>query len=430
MDAEREKILQAIALLESQRGLLGDEVVNTSLLGLQQYLRGLDAQQEKAQPRTPMDGERRLVRVMFADFSNFTEMAGSVDSEDLRALMNDAFSELVPIIERYGGYVNKFIGDEIMALFGAPVAHEDDAECALRAAMDMMRRMEEFNTRRNQKLGMHFGINTGMVIAGGVGSTERQQYSVIGEAVNLAARLEDASVTGEILVGHDTFRHTESVFEFEQKQPVSLKGISSPVPVYRLLGLKSQRESSRGLKGLHAPMIGREENLRTLLDAFARRELFGQAISIVAEPGLGKSRLVEEFRKLTPSATWATARGQSFSVHTGYGIVKDMMASVLMIEPGEPIGNLSRILQETLVRWSPETFADTYPYLARLAGQQWRQYGLCAAIQLRTYDHHYLATFRRRCLRGCDCHIQYVRVRYHQHHLSMAVLPGWDCPVC
>ena len=202
MHSEKQKLLDAIVSIEGQRLLLGDAVVDAALASLKQSLAQFENTNAVTQLHSdsPLEGERKLVTIMFADFSNFTAMSERMDAEDVRAVMNTCFSLLVPIVEQYGGVVDKYIGDEIMALFGAPRAHDNDAECALRAALDMMKALEGFNSQNNTNLGLHFGINTGVVIAGGVGSTERQQYSVIGDPVNLAARLEDASVTGEILV--------------------------------------------------------------------------------------------------------------------------------------------------------------------------------------------------------------------------------------
>ena len=167
----------------------------TALAPLRQQLAELRGT-PTALPASSLEGERKLVTVMFADISGFTAMAETMDPEAVRDLMNGCFERLVPIVEKYGGTVDKFIGDEIMALFGAPVAHENDPERALRAALEMMEALEAFNVERSTDLGVHFGINTGLVIAGGIGTRERQEYSVMGDAVNLASRLEEVSERG------------------------------------------------------------------------------------------------------------------------------------------------------------------------------------------------------------------------------------------
>ena len=145
---------------------------------------------------------------MFADLSGFTALSETLDPERVRGIVNRCFNMLVPIVERYGGTVDKFIGDEIMALFGAPLAHENDAERALRAALEMMQAMAAVYTSEGICLGMHIGVNSGTVVTGGLGSEGREQYSVMGDTVNLAARLAEAAPAGEILVGPATRRLT------------------------------------------------------------------------------------------------------------------------------------------------------------------------------------------------------------------------------
>src|SRR4029077_6121051 len=131
-------------------------------------------------------GERKLVTVMFADLSGYTAMAEKMDPERARGLHNQRVEELAPIVEKHGGTIDKFVGDEIMAPFGAPVAHENDAERACAASLEMMSALVEFNGREAVDLGLHFGINTGQVVAGEVGTAQRHDYSVMGHAVNLA----------------------------------------------------------------------------------------------------------------------------------------------------------------------------------------------------------------------------------------------------
>ena len=153
-------------------------------------------------------GDRRLVTVLFADISGFTSLSEKLDPEVVRDLITACFDHLVPCIERYGGTIDKFIGDEVMALFGAPVAHENDPERALRAALEMRDALSDFNREHGLSLGLHFGVNTGLVYAGGVGGGSRWDYSVMGDAVNVAARLKAEAKPGEILVGADTYRQT------------------------------------------------------------------------------------------------------------------------------------------------------------------------------------------------------------------------------
>src|SRR5512137_2839225 len=173
---ERTLLEQAIAHIESQRAALGDTAADIAIAGLKQKLSAMEKPEE--------GGERKLVTIMFADISGFTALSEKMDPETMRDLMNRCFDRLVPIVKKYDGTVDKFIGDEIMALFGAPVAHENDPERALRAALEMQEQLAAFNAQHSTDLGLHFGLNSGVVIAGGLGTQERQEYSVMGDAVN------------------------------------------------------------------------------------------------------------------------------------------------------------------------------------------------------------------------------------------------------
>ena len=181
-----------------------------------------------------LHSDRRMVSVMFADVSGFTSLSEHSDPEYIRDLMNECFEILVPIVLSYGGTIDKFIGDEIMALFGAPIAHEDDPERALKAALEMSESIQEFGKSKSIEIDMHFGINTGLVVTGGIGSDGHKSYSVMGDTVNVASRLEDLSQKGEILVGFTTYRLTNKIFDFEVVDPVVLKGKSKEVLVYKL----------------------------------------------------------------------------------------------------------------------------------------------------------------------------------------------------
>ena len=191
---EYRQLEQAIAALEAQRATLGDAVVEAALGPMRRQLAELEYTKDK--PAPVFEGERKLVTIMFADLSGFTALAENLDPEAVRELVNACFSRLVPIVDRYEGTVEKFIGDEIMAIFGAPVANENDPERALRTALEMMDELEKFNADHNINMGMHIGINTGLVIAGGIGSEGQQQYGVMGDAVNLAKRLEEVAPSG------------------------------------------------------------------------------------------------------------------------------------------------------------------------------------------------------------------------------------------
>ena len=239
--ADRTSLLRTIDALERQRDMLGGPAIDLALGPLRSRLAALDA---GASPRDLAErtSERKVVTVLFVDIAGFTQMSEQGGSEAMLEIVNGLFDRLVPVIERYGGVIDKFIGDEIMAVFGAPRAVEHHAEHALRAALDIFTALADYNCERGLELGLHIGANTGPVIAGAVGSRARHDYSVTGDTVNVAARLEGAAETGQILVGPSTFRHTVQLFEFEALEPLALKGKMRPLDVYRL----PRRNAARG----------------------------------------------------------------------------------------------------------------------------------------------------------------------------------------
>ena len=230
--------------LEAQRSVLGDTAVDLALGPLRARLAALGAApiRDETRERDTVVGEHKVVTVVFADVSGFTAMSERMSSEDVRDVMNGLFERLVPAIATYGGVVDKFIGDEIMALFGAPQATEHHVDHALRACLAMFGELAAFNEQHELALGLHIGVNAGQVVAGGVGSTQRHDYSVMGDVVNVASRLKDASETGEILVGPAVQRAAATAFEFEALAPLTLKGRSQALPVFRLLAARPRPE--------------------------------------------------------------------------------------------------------------------------------------------------------------------------------------------
>jgi class 3 adenylate cyclase/tetratricopeptide (TPR) repeat protein len=370
---EQADIARAIASIEAQRGTLGDSVTDAVLRGLRERL---DQLADVAVARAGAPGERKLVTVMFADVTAFTAMSETLDPERVRALLNGCFDALVPCIERYGGIVDKFIGDAVMALFGAPVTHEDDAERALRASLDMLDALAALTARKGTRLGMHFGLNTGPVVAGGLGSDGRQQYSVMGDTVNTASRLADAADDGQIVVGPDTFRLTSTLFDFLPIPDIRLKGRSGVVTGYRLLGRKLGVRASRGTPELQSPMVGRADEMGRLHAALqAAIEGRGGVIALCGEPGLGKSRLVAECADLARgecarrgmTLRWAEGRSQSYAVDTAYGAARRLLDDVIGVRPDAPIADVEAALRSTLYEHLDfERRDDVYAYLACL----------------------------------------------------------------
>jgi adenylate cyclase len=253
-------------------------------------------------PAPAPEGDRRPVTVLFADLVGFTTLSEGLDAEDVRAIQADLFREMSASIERYEGFVEKFVGDAVMAVFGAPRAHEDDPERGLRAALLMRERVGALNRRWERRVGrplaLHIGVNTGPVVAGRIGAAADAAYAVTGDTVNTASRLQSAAPAGEILIGDTTYQLTHHAFAFAPREEVPLKGKREPVGVHRLLGPLAAPRSARGLEafGLAAPLVGRERELRRMEAAFDDVEAGrAQVLSLIGEPGAGKSRLQREF---------------------------------------------------------------------------------------------------------------------------------------
>jgi class 3 adenylate cyclase/DNA-directed RNA polymerase subunit RPC12/RpoP len=173
--------------------------------------------------RKQMKGERKNVTILFSDISGFTQMSEKLDPEEVIDLINSCFKKLTEIIYRYEGTVDKYMGDCIIALFGAPVAHEDDPERAVKAAMEIMETLDELKKSLSIPIDMHVGLNTGLVVAGSIGSDLRKQYTVIGDAVNTASRIQGAAQPGQILVGESVYRLTKDVFNLPKWKKSLLK---------------------------------------------------------------------------------------------------------------------------------------------------------------------------------------------------------------
>lgn len=302
--------------------------------------------------RSPIEGERKLVTVIFADISGFTALTDaantSAEAEQVVQIVNHCLSELSDVVYEYDGYIDKYIGDALMAIFGAPRTHEDDPERALRCALAMRERLEAFNNNPPfplvEPLGIHMGINSGTVIAGLIGTDRKRAYTVMGDVVNVASRLEDVSERDEILISEDTYRLVNRLFDFNERDQVRVKGKRKPLKIYEVLGVKDQPGTQRGLVGLRSPMVGRDEEyklLQTCLDRLWERQ--GSIITVVGEAGLGKSRMIAELRQSFRTTSqgwdeshWLEGRGLSYRQSLSYRLVVDILHGFLGVTENSP----------------------------------------------------------------------------------------------
>jgi class 3 adenylate cyclase len=258
--------------------------------------------------------ERRVVTILFSDVKGSTRMAESLDPEDVMEIMDGAFDVLIAPIYRYEGTLARLMGDAILAFFGAPIAHEDDPERACRAALEIVEGAKAYAARLEEERGIRgfdvrVGINTGLVVVGEVGSDLRVEYTAMGDAVNLAARMEGAAEPGTVLITEDTHKLIAPLFETEALGPVQVKGKAEPVPVFRLVTAKEVPGKVRGIAGLESPLVGRQAEFASLREALGRLQAgVGGIVTIVGEAGIGKSRLVAEMREQTLAKVGETER--------------------------------------------------------------------------------------------------------------------------
>ena len=355
----------AIAAQESMRSTLGDATVELSLKPLRSLLESLLAQEapppqsESARPEQALlaelqsyiprqlaeklrssghiEGERRQATVVFADISGFTELVERLDPEVVASFLNDCMKELIDAVYQCEGMVNQIIGDCVMAVFGAPIALEDDAERALRAALAMRERLEAINKRwldqLKEPLALHTGISSGMVVATNVGSDLRMSYHIIGDSVNVASRLQGVAASGQIVVSQSTYRLTSGSFDFRPLEPVCVKGKKEPLTVFELIEAKSQPGKIRGLEGLTAPLVGREWECKVITKAIAATTSGqGTMVLVYGDAGVGKSRLLEEVRScdLTGCA-WLEARSFASTQTLSYAPILDLLRQQIQI---------------------------------------------------------------------------------------------------
>jgi ABC-type oligopeptide transport system substrate-binding subunit/class 3 adenylate cyclase len=342
-------------------------------------------------------GERRVVTILFCDVKGSTTMAEALDPEDVMEIMDGAFDVMIEPIVRYEGTVARLMGDAVLAFFGAPVTHEDDPERACRAALEIVEGARPYAEKLARERGIsgfnvRVGINTGLVVVGEVGSDLRVEYTAMGDAINVAARLEEAAKPGTVLITGETHKLIAPLIETEPVGPVEVKGKVEPVPTYRVVALKGVPGKARGIAGLESPLVGRDAEFRALQEAVERLEAgVGGIVTIVGEAGIGKSRLVAEVRKRnlakvhepegsrepwqgaapgrTGSASrleWVEGRCLSYGTSVAYLLWLDVLRELLELAVDDSPDVVRNRLRDAVEAWCPDGFDVVYPYLTRL----------------------------------------------------------------
>jgi class 3 adenylate cyclase/tetratricopeptide (TPR) repeat protein len=319
--------------------------------------------------RSALEGERKQVTVLFVDVSGFTSLAERLDPEDVHRFMTRAFELMLAEVHRYEGTVNQFLGDGIMALFGAPIAHEDHARRAVLAALGIRTALtgyqDELKRQGDVSLQVREGLNTGLVVVGKIGDNLRMDYTAIGDTTNVAARLVQDAGPGRVVISEATHRLVEGYVHTRPLGSLSLRGRTAPIRAWEVISPRRPRtrlevEAERGL----TRFVGRERELRLLFECFEKVQAgHGQMVFIVGEAGLGKSRLLLEFReRLGTQVTWLEGHAMPFSQSIAFYPLIDILKRHLRIEEEDKAERIAERIDQGVLRLG-EDLRPILPYL-------------------------------------------------------------------
>src|SRR4029077_17938651 len=328
-----------------------------------------------SQGRPTGSSERRPITILFADIAGSTAIAERLDPEDWTVLIGEAFKRMNHTIERYDGTIARLMGDGVLAFFGAPKAHEDDPERAVRCGLDMVRAIDELAAAQHAPgagdLRVRVGINTGPVVVGVVGTETANEYTAMGDAVNVAARMQGSERPGSVLITAATHRFVSQLVDSVDVGLLELKGKADAVQAYEITGLKAGAAQTRGLQGIRTPMVGRDAQLARLEEVFsvvqARQ---GRVACILGEPGMGKSRLLAELRasveRTDGSVRWIEGRCLTYGETMPYHLVLDLVRSMIGVSASVDESQFATALQSALRDLLGDGWAEPYAYLGHL----------------------------------------------------------------
>ena len=323
--------------------------------------------------RATLEGERRTVTALFADAIGFTPISERLDEEEVYDLMQGCLGRMMDAVHRYEGTITQFRGDGVMALFGAPIAHEDAARRAVAAALEMQKSLDEYATEVKQRHSIEcrfrVGLNTGPVVVGKISDNLDMDYTALGDTVNLASRMEELAEPGTVYLSEDTYRAVQDYFECEPLGALTVKGKAEPVVAYRVVretAVRTRFEAAaeRGL----TPFVGRDQEqtvLRGYLEQAKRGQ--GQVVFVSGEAGIGKSRLLLEFRRSTldEGVTWLEGHCSSYGKNIPYLPVIDILKREFDVQEGDDGAAIIGKVDEGAAEWD-ETARATVSYLKYL----------------------------------------------------------------
>jgi len=318
--------------------------------------------------------ERRVVTILFSDVKGSTPMTQELDPEDLMEVMEGALDVLIEPVTHYEGTLARLMGDAVLAFFGAPIAHEDDAERACRAALDIIAEAQHYAARLAQQRGIsgfnvRVGIHTGLVVVGEVGADLRVGYTAVGDAVSVASGIQAAAEPGTVLITEDTHRLVAPLFETETLGPIHIVDRAELVLAYRVLASADVVGKGRGIAGLSSPLVGREAEISRLREALQHLQAgVGGIVTIVGEAGIGKSRLVAELRREADplDVRWVEGRCLSYGESMAYMPWVDMLHGLLDMSVRDTPGESREALRRFVEVLCPDHSDEVYPFLGRM----------------------------------------------------------------
>ena len=361
------------------------------------------------QASAKIEGERKPVTILFTDIVDSTSHAENIDPEDWREIVLDSHHIVSQAVYHYEGTIAQLLGDGVLAFFGAPITHEDDPLRAVHAALDIQAEI----TRYAQKIArtvpnfqVRIGINTGTVVVGNIGDDMHMEYLAVGDAVNLAARLQSAAQPGKILIADQTLRFVQQAVEHHDLGEISLKGKAEPVRIYQVEGLKLAPSRGHGLGEMASPLVGRQAELNALLQASSAVQAgLGRVVVVAGEPGLGKTRLLAEWRAMAwDELRWVECATLSYGQGLPYHLLLDLLRNLLGAGVSTGEAELNRLLRALVDElFGPEEI-ETYAFLGHLLSLQLSRPALkvLRGLDPLTLRTQYIAALRRLLLASAE----------------------------
>jgi ABC-type oligopeptide transport system substrate-binding subunit/class 3 adenylate cyclase len=352
------------------------------------------------------EGERKPVTILFTDIAGSTAIAERLDPEEWREVVSGAHRRVTDAVVRYEGTIAQLLGDGVLAFFGAPVAHEDDPARAVRAALDTQAAIAAYARELAgyvDDFAMRIGIHTGEVVVGEIGNAVHAEYLAVGDAVNLAARLQTAAAPGTVLLSESTARLVRGSFELASLGEISVKGKTALVAVFEVCRPLAAPARSRGLAAFRSPLVGREAELAALTGALEGLcQGHGAIVALLGEAGIGKSRLVEEAHawaqdNLCQPPRWLEGRALSYGAALPYWTITQLLKADLGLSDGDPEVRARVALRRRLGTLFGESAGEVSPYLAHLLGlkPEGEQAERLAALDSETLKYQVLVCVRR-----------------------------------